>query len=229
MDPSLFIDWCKKDTCGSQPQLSCAAIEAYARDCASAGFCIHWRNEYCPAKSCPPDQFYDPCGTSSPKTCDLIKQKVKRSLKKTIPTEGCYCPEGKVLLNSTCVVPKDCEVCDDEGHHPGDTWKKDKCTTCRCEGTSMKCDTEHCPGLSTVCQRGFNAIKVPSAEEKCCDNYVCGKILSCLLFNIILNLFPGDLNQCESKKIYYFKHVIIYLYTSLSFPRMINRKFDNQL
>lgn len=192
MDPSLFIDWCKKDTCGGHSELSCAAIEAYARDCASSGFCINWRNEYCPAKSCPSDQLYNPCGTNSANTCESIKEKPKKS-PKAIPSEGCYCPEGKVfrnyilpltkincflqvLRNTTCVIPKDCEVCDDEGHHPGDTWKKDKCTTCTCEGNSMKCNTKYCPGLSTVCERGFNAIKVPSSEEKCCDDYVCGKI-----------------------------------------------------
>lgn len=97
LDPSLFVDWCKKDTCGGHPEQSCAAIEAYARDCASSGFCINWRNEYCPAQSCPSDQLYDPCGTSSPATCENIKEKIKKAPKKSIPTEGCYCPEGKVF------------------------------------------------------------------------------------------------------------------------------------
>lgn len=97
LDPSLFIEWCKKDTCGGHPEQACTAIEAYARDCASAGFCINWRNEYCPAKGCPPEQFYDPCGTSSPETCESIKGLTKNP-KKIIPTEGCYCPQGKVSV-----------------------------------------------------------------------------------------------------------------------------------
>lgn len=71
-------------------------MEAYARDCASSGFCINWRNEYCPAQTCPPDQFYDPCSTTAPKTCESIKEKTKKAPKKNMPTEGCYCPEGKV-------------------------------------------------------------------------------------------------------------------------------------
>lgn len=50
MDPSLFLDWCKKDSCGNHPELSCAAIEAFARDCAGTGFCVNWRNENCPAE-----------------------------------------------------------------------------------------------------------------------------------------------------------------------------------
>nr|CAI5831317.1 unnamed protein product [Callosobruchus analis] len=176
LDPSLFIDWCKKDTCGGHPELSCGAIEAYARDCAHAGFCIHWRNdEYCPAKACPPGQLYDACGTSQPETCDTLKVKAKggaRKTKRDMPTEGCYCPEGQVFLNDTCVSPKDCEVCDEEGHHPGDVWKKDKCTTCTCEGTNVKCETQRCSGPK-ICEKGYNAIKIPTGEEECCDEYTC--------------------------------------------------------
>ncbi|XP_030749920.1 hemocytin [Sitophilus oryzae] len=177
-DPSLFLDWCKKDTCGNHPELSCSAIEAYARDCASAGFCVNWRNEYCPAENCPSDQHYEPCATSKQATCDDVKAKSQKTKASTTPKksgviEGCFCPEGKVLLNDTCVLPKDCEVCDAEGHHPGETWKKDKCTTCKCEGTSLKCDTQYCPGKETICERGFNAIKISSKEDECCDKYAC--------------------------------------------------------
>ncbi|KAF7276957.1 hypothetical protein GWI33_009615, partial [Rhynchophorus ferrugineus] len=175
-DPSLFLDWCKKDTCGRRPALSCSAIEAYARDCAASGFCVNWRNEYCPAETCPSDQLYEPCATVKQLTCDDINEKGfkgKTTVKKSGVSEGCFCPEGKVLLNNTCVTPKDCEVCDDEGHHPGDVWKKDKCTTCRCEGTSLKCRTQYCPGKETICERGFNPIKVSSKEDECCDKYAC--------------------------------------------------------
>lgn len=80
-----------------------------------------------------------------------------------------------MLLNGTCVLPNECEVCDDEGHHPGDKWMKDKCTFCTCEGTTLKCDTQHCPGLDTICERGYNAIKLPSKTDECCDKYACGK------------------------------------------------------
>nr|XP_023019258.1 hemocytin-like [Leptinotarsa decemlineata] len=173
LDPSLFLEWCRKDTCGGHPEQSCAAIEAFAKDCASNGFCINWRNEFCPPKSCPTGQFYDPCGTSFPETCESIKTKNKSVKKHGIPQEGCYCPPDKVLRNDTCVVPKDCIVCDTEGHHPGDKWKKDSCTNCTCEGTSLKCETQQCPDPSTICERGYNAIKLPKSEEECCDKYSC--------------------------------------------------------
>ncbi|CAG9772868.1 unnamed protein product [Ceutorhynchus assimilis] len=170
MDPSLFLDWCKKDTCGNHPELSCTAIEAFARDCSAAGFCVNWRNQHCPAPACPSDQHYEPCANYKQETCETINSNKKSS---SSVSEGCFCSEGKVLLNTTCVVPKDCEVCDLEGHHPGDVWNKDKCTTCKCEGTSLKCETQYCPGKETICERGYNAIKVPRSEEACCDKYAC--------------------------------------------------------
>ncbi|CAH0555060.1 unnamed protein product [Brassicogethes aeneus] len=80
---------------------------------------------------------------------------------------------GQVLLNNTCVSPNDCKVCDDEGHHPGDIWKKDNCTTCTCEGTSLKCETQSCTGSTTICEKGYNAKKIPSKENQCCDKFVC--------------------------------------------------------
>lgn len=95
MDPLLFVDWCQKDTCGGHPELACSAIEAYARDCASAGFCINWRTDICPSKKCPSDQIYNPCGTNCPKTCESLKLKTKKPCK-DIPVEGCFCPPEKV-------------------------------------------------------------------------------------------------------------------------------------
>ncbi|ENN77020.1 hypothetical protein YQE_06514, partial [Dendroctonus ponderosae] len=176
LDPSLFLDWCKKDTCGNHPELSCSAVEAFARDCAGVGFCVNWRNEHCPAAACGADQHFEPCAKSKQGTCEDMKEKARgpgQPSKRAGLMEGCFCPEGKVLLNNTCVPPKECEVCDEEGHHPGDVWNRDKCTSCKCEGTSLKCETQYCPGKETVCERGYNAIKLPSKDQACCDKYAC--------------------------------------------------------
>lgn len=171
LEPSVFLEWCKKDTCNNHPELACTSIEAYARECSSAGFCVNWRNEMCKPKTCPPDQIYNPCGPKCPKTCKNIKAEAEKC--PNIPVEGCFCPEGKVFLNDTCVLEKDCEVCDEEGHHPGDQWKKDKCTTCTCKGTSLECETQHCSEGDKICEVGYQPIKIPTKEEQCCDKYAC--------------------------------------------------------
>jgi len=31
-----------------------------------------------------------------------------------------------------------CKTCDSEGHHLGEVWHPDKCTTCNCTGTVEK-------------------------------------------------------------------------------------------
>lgn len=173
LNPGMFLDWCRKDICGGHPEQACIAIGAYSRECLNSGFCVNWHSDLCPAQKCPIDQEYKQCGTSCPKTCESIKEKERKC--KEIPTDGCFCPEGKVKLNGTCVEEKECITCDDEGHHPGDIWKKDACTTCSCEGTSLKCETQHCASMETVCEKGYVPIKMPLEKDECCEKYTCSK------------------------------------------------------
>lgn len=70
----------------------------------------------------------------------------------------------------------ECEVCDEEGHHSGETWMKDVCTNCTCVGSKLQCQTKECSAIDTVCDSGFTAVKVAANQEECCDKYVCGKV-----------------------------------------------------
>lgn len=172
----MFIEWCQKDTCGGHPERACNALEAYASECMHSGFCINWHSELCPADTCPVGQIFKPCEKNCIETCDDVKNKNKKC--PNYPKEGCFCEEGKVLLNGTCVDPIQCEVCDEEGHHSGDTWQKDACTVCSCEGTVLKCETKHCPAIDAVCEVGMTPIRVASDENTCCPRFVCGKLQS---------------------------------------------------
>lgn len=167
----MFIEWCKRDTCNGHPELACTAIEAYSLECGYLGFCIDWRTKLCAAMDCPANQEYRPCAPACSQTCEALKDPQRKCTNK--PIEGCFCPEGKVFLNGTCVVEERCEACDDEGHHSGDVWQMDVCTKCTCEGTSVKCETQTCPSVETICEQGFTAMKVP-AQNECCDKYICG-------------------------------------------------------
>lgn len=177
----MYLEWCRKDTCNGDLTESCEVLEAYAKECSMYGFCVNWRNNLCPVPTCPPGQFYSPCGPAHPDTCDNLgstKNPTKNPTKgqhRVRPTEGCFCPEGKVLLNETCIEPRECITCDNEGHHPGDVWKRDKCTTCKCDKKTLVCDTQQCVDPSTICERGYNAILVPTGEDECCDKYTCSK------------------------------------------------------
>ncbi|XP_056642321.1 hemocytin [Diorhabda sublineata] len=173
LDPTPYFEWCRKDTCEGDPTDSCEVLEQYAKECAKIGFCVSWRNNLCPAPSCPAGLFFSPCGPVQPETCESIKQSSELENNKKSFVEGCFCPKGKVLLNNTCLTPKECITCDNEGHHPGDEWNKDKCTKCRCEDTNLKCDTQQCPDLANLCERGYHAVKVPSNSDDCCEKYTC--------------------------------------------------------
>lgn len=173
LDPTMFIEWCQKDTCGGHPERACNAIEAYASECMHSGFCVNWHSDLCPAQICPLGQTFKPCEKNCVKTCEDVTDENKKC--PNYPTEGCFCDDGKVLLNGTCVDPVQCQVCDEEGHHPGDTWQKDACTSCSCEGTSLKCETKHCPAIDAVCEVGLTPLKVASDEDTCCPRFVCGE------------------------------------------------------
>lgn len=144
------------------------------------GLCVDWHTKECPAKKCPSGQSYELCGSACAPTCENYKTLGTKKCP-PIPTEGCFCPPGLVKRNGTCVESRYCEVCDSEGHHPGDSWKVDACTSCKCVlnckgskcSTQIRCETQNCPALDTVCEQGFTTLKVEATEEECCPKYLC--------------------------------------------------------
>lgn len=96
LDPSLFIEWCKKDTCNGHPELACTAMEVYVEECRGLGFCIDWRSKLCPAQTCPSTQLFKPCSSTCLRTCESLKENAPQC--PNILMEGCFCPEGEVRL-----------------------------------------------------------------------------------------------------------------------------------
>ncbi|XP_071988695.1 von Willebrand factor-like, partial [Engystomops pustulosus] len=60
--------------------------------------------------------------------------------------EGCYCPEGLFLQNSSCVPRSEC-VCYHRGEvlSPGEVRTLDACNNCTCSSGEMVCSSEPCP------------------------------------------------------------------------------------
>lgn len=94
LDPMLFIDWCRKDTCNDKPEQACNAISAYSRECGTLGFCMDWRTELCPAKECPAGLEYKSCSPACARTCEAV---TKGDKCQNPPVEGCFCPGNKVI------------------------------------------------------------------------------------------------------------------------------------
>lgn len=93
--------------------------------------------------------------------------------------------------NGTCVEKAHCEVCDEDGHHSGDIWNEDACTTCSCVGTNLLCESQHCPAVETVCGLGYTPVKMPAGKDECCDKYICGTFTLILPLSLTFNIPEG--------------------------------------
>ncbi|XP_032805326.2 mucin-5B-like isoform X2 [Petromyzon marinus] len=95
-----FLVTCKYDLCQvNSSQAGCPSIQAAAEKCAQLGYNVDWRsatNGTC-GYNCTNGQ-YMPQGPKIVKSCS------NGSVVSTIQDEeGCYCPEGKISCNGSCI------------------------------------------------------------------------------------------------------------------------------
>lgn len=125
---------------------------------------------------------YKPCGTVCVETCESINNLESQKCSNDL-AEGCYCPEGEIMHNGTCISKRKCLSCDDEGHVEGDVWYPEKCTKCTCDKKTVSCQKTEC--VTTVCQENYVSTLVPGSQHECCSKYICGifkKIFFTLIF-----------------------------------------------
>ncbi|XP_069765096.1 von Willebrand factor [Narcine bancroftii] len=176
IDPQPYIKLCQKKACdGSEV---CSSISAYSFRCKLLGICVHWRSEsFCPIH-CPESFVYFACGVNCIQHCENIATMNATHCVDT-PPEGCFCPEGKVLSEGTCVTHDICTQCMDEQqvHHQYlDTWipQHDPCQLCTCfENKQINCTNRPCPSI-TVPTCGACEIPVIRRDtDECCPQYEC--------------------------------------------------------
>ncbi|GFW41634.1 hemocytin [Trichonephila clavipes] len=124
---------------------------------------------------------YSQCREGCPQTCSSVKNESADSMCNQLKNDGCFCVEGKVLNDTTCIDATLCDTCDEEGHVPGDNWKDGKCKSCHCRSDlTTECVVEVCPA-KPICSTHENLAKVShEKEESCCESYACvPKIQNC--------------------------------------------------
>ncbi|XP_041058158.1 von Willebrand factor [Carcharodon carcharias] len=176
VDPQPYLRLCQQKVCNGSD--ICDSISAYSFRCKLLGICVKWRsNDFCPIH-CPNSLVYEPCGVDCIRHCDSIMQKNTTHCL-TSPTEGCFCPEGKVLLKGKCVTVDVCTQCTDDQQTPHqhlDTWiPHDKpCQLCMClDNRQINCTNRPCPTVTVpVCGPCEKPILQRNADE-CCPQYVC--------------------------------------------------------
>ncbi|XP_041977645.1 hemocytin isoform X2 [Aricia agestis] len=173
IDSQPYLEACETELCLNRS--ACGTLERYAADCARQGVCLDWRAYLCPL-ACDAPLVYRPC-VDCERTCDNNDEYKNGKKCDSKPVEGCFCPEGKVKVNNTCIEPSKCFPCDaNKEHYAGDEWQEDACTKCTCSKTAhgeahVACTTQTC--TRPVCASDHDLLTTPPAPDACCPTYLC--------------------------------------------------------
>ncbi|XP_077309598.1 otogelin [Lithobates pipiens] len=151
VSPSPFMASCATDLCRSDGDVGtwCHALAEYARSCAHAGHPLHgWRETYRQCViPCESDLVYNECIACCPNSCHQRKPCIDSEI---ACVDGCYCTEGLIFENRTCVHPSECP-CDFHGTvYPAGSIVQDRCNNCTCSGGRWICTDVTCPAECSV-------------------------------------------------------------------------------
>ncbi|XP_050572817.1 LOW QUALITY PROTEIN: SCO-spondin-like [Cygnus atratus] len=173
-----FYDWCVFDACGCDSggdcECLCTAIATYAEECGQRGVHIRWRSQdLCPMQ-CDGGQEYSACGPPCPQTCQNFGLELPEHCDTMSCLEGCFCPEGKVLHEGSCIDPAECPCVWEGIAFPAGAGVQQGCRNCtcvaglwQCAPTAEPCPSQpRCPDSEFACRTSGHC--VPGAWL--CDN-----------------------------------------------------------
>ncbi|XP_032850933.2 von Willebrand factor isoform X2 [Tyto alba] len=174
VSPNMFYEACVESSCYEDE--ACEMITSYAHICAENEVCVDWRTpEFCPMK-CPTYLTYDHCHKACVKHCE---NSTKLSVCKDYPTEGCFCPDGQVIFNDSCVDEEVCTQCvsEDGTHHQHmETWipTSEPCKICMClDNKQVNCTVRPCPTAKSVQCGPCEVPRLRKDPGQCCPEYEC--------------------------------------------------------
>ncbi|XP_024912107.1 otogelin-like protein [Cynoglossus semilaevis] len=137
IDPNPFVASCISDLCISDDEETfCRALVEYTRACSHVGYPVReWRDSFPSCNDGCEDSFvYRDCISCCPPTCRTNLHCL----------DGCYCPDGLILQNGTCIAVSQCPCVYHgtsymQGHelHQG-------CSVCVCFGGVWNCTENNC-------------------------------------------------------------------------------------
>ncbi|XP_069758400.1 otogelin-like protein [Narcine bancroftii] len=142
---SCINDLCKKD----DSETYCHALKEYARACSHAGYPItDWRDDFPDCDDPCKDSFvYRDCISCCPPTCTFEKECLGSTL---YCLDGCYCPNGLVMENGTCISVSNCPCIYHGTAYPIGSHLQEGCKMCICGGGVWNCTDSDCPGECSV-------------------------------------------------------------------------------
>ncbi|RXM34883.1 von Willebrand factor [Acipenser ruthenus] len=181
--PAPYIALCQEASCHGQDL--CQIVAAYSHLCRLQGVCINWRSAGFCAQQCPGSMVFDSCRTGCIQQCT---GPFNSTLCMDTPTEGCFCPPGKVLNNGECVEEEACSQCLDENrvaHKHLDSWipAHDPCQICMClDNRNINCTARPCSNTRAPVCGACEVLTLKKGSEQCCQEYECVcDVVSCAL------------------------------------------------
>ncbi|XP_042325058.1 von Willebrand factor isoform X2 [Sceloporus undulatus] len=172
--PNMFYAACEENNCYGDEV--CEIISSYAHLCRTQGICVDWRSsEFCALK-CPPSLVYNHCQKDCTKRC---KNGTNIEICMDYPMEGCFCSNGQVSLNGSCVHEEVCTQCvsEDGSHHKYlEAWipSEEPCKICIClENRTINCTLQTCPAAKSVICGPCEVPRLQEDSDQCCPAYKC--------------------------------------------------------
>nr|XP_023510736.1 mucin-5B [Equus caballus] len=145
VNPAPFHSNCLFDTCNCEKSEACmcAALSSYVWACAAKGVLLHgWRDGVCTKymSSCPKSQNYTYVVDSCQPTCRSLSQADVTCGIAFVPVDGCTCPSGTFLDDTSTCVPAEACPCYFRGSvvAPGEVVHDDG-VVCSCVSGKLSC------------------------------------------------------------------------------------------
>nr|XP_060635515.1 otogelin-like protein [Anolis sagrei ordinatus] len=150
IDPYPYISSCMNDLCRENDDESyCRAVTEYTRSCSHAGYPIRdWRDDF-PAciDKCEDTFIHRDCISCCPPTCTFEKDCLGSNLH---CLDGCYCPDGLILDNGTCISVSECPCIYHGRAFPVGSTIEQECSNCICIGGTWNCTQHDCPAECSI-------------------------------------------------------------------------------
>ncbi|XP_072291333.1 otogelin-like protein isoform X2 [Eucyclogobius newberryi] len=150
IDPNPFVASCVSDLCVSDDEETfCRVLVEYTRACSHVGYPVReWRDSFPSCNDGCEDSFvYRDCISCCPPTCTFEKECLGTNLH---CLDGCYCPDGLILQNGTCIAVSQCPcVYHGTAYRQGHVLQQG-CSVCVCMGGVWNCTDNNCTAECSV-------------------------------------------------------------------------------
>uniref|UniRef100_A0A3Q2Z3M8 Otogelin like n=1 Tax=Hippocampus comes TaxID=109280 RepID=A0A3Q2Z3M8_HIPCM len=150
IDPNPFVASCVADLCvADDEETFCRALVEYTRACSHVGYPVReWRDSFPSCNDgCEESFVYRDCISCCPPTCTFEKECLGTNLH---CLDGCYCPDGLILQNGTCIAASQCPCVYHGSSYVHGHVLRQGCSVCICMGGVWNCTESNCTAECSV-------------------------------------------------------------------------------